>query len=394
MNILFVANRFPYPPYRGDKLKIFNLAKRLAADNNLFLITFIQDKKDYEYVGELEKIFKKIELVYLPKYLSVLKCGMKMLSSKPFQIIYFESAEFRQKLKQYLNENEIDVIHTQHLRMSQYTENLTGYKRILDLPDAYSLYWERRTKMKSGLFKKLFHKVEFKKVLKYEEIIKKFDLNLVCSEEDKEFLIDKHKISYIDILPNGVDLSSFRNDSHDYSNLDRIIFTGNMDYFPNIDAVQYFVKEIFPSVREKYPAIKFYIVGQKPVEAVKNLASENVIVTGFVEDLGAEYKKSSIAVSPIRFGAGTMNKVLEPMAMGIPVVCTEIGFKGLGVKSGEGVLLGKTKEEFTQHILNLLSSKELREKTGRMGTKVIYENYDWDIIAKKLLNYFSSVYNS
>jgi polysaccharide biosynthesis protein PslH len=394
LNILFVANRFPYPPYRGDKLKIFNLAKRLAADNNLFLITFIQDKKDYEYVGELEKIFKKIELVYLPKYLSVLKCGMKMLSSKPFQIIYFESAEFRQKLKQYLNENEIDIIHTQHLRMSQYTENLTGYKRILDLPDAYSLYWERRTKMKSGLFKKLFHKVEFKKVLKYEEIIKKFDLNLVCSEEDKDFLIDKHKISYIDILPNGVDLSSFRNDSHDYNNLDRIIFTGNMDYFPNIDAVQYFVKEIFPSVREKYPAIKFYIVGQKPVEAVKNLASENVIVTGFVEDLGAEYKKSSIAVSPIRFGAGTMNKVLEPMAMGIPVVCTEIGFKGLGVKSGEGVLLGKTKEEFTQHILNLLSSKELREKTGRMGTKVIYENYDWDIIAKKLLNYFSSVYNS
>lgn len=394
MNILFVANRFPYPPYRGDKLKIFNLAKRLAADNNLFLITFIQDKKDYEYVGELEKIFKKIELVYLPKYLSVLKCGIKMLSSKPFQIIYFESAEFRQKLKQYLNENEIDVIHTQHLRMSQYTENLTGYKRILDLPDAYSLYWERRTKMKSGLFKKLFHKVEFKKVLKYEEIIKKFDLNLVCSEEDKDFLIDKHKISYIDILPNGVDLSSFRNDSHDYSNLDRIIFTGNMDYFPNIDAVQYFVKEIFPSVREIYPAVKFYIVGQKPVEAVKNLASENVIVTGFVEDLGAEYKKSAIAVSPIRFGAGTMNKVLEPMAMGIPVVCTEIGFKGLGVKSGEGVLLGKTKEEFTQHILNLLSSKELREKTGRMGTKVIYENYDWDIIAKKLLNYFSSVYNS
>lgn len=394
MNILFVANRFPYPPYRGDKLKIFNLAKRLAADNNLYLITFIQDKKDYQYIGELEKIFKKIELVYLPKYLSVLKCGIKIFSSKPFQIIYFESSEFRDKLMSFLSENKVDVIHTQHLRMSQYTSGLKDYKKILDLPDAYSLYWERRTKMKSSFLKKIFHKVEFKKVLKYEETIKRFDLNLVCSEEDKEFLIDKHKISYIDILPNGVDLSSFRNDSHDYSIENRIIFTGNMDYFPNIDAVQYFVKEILPSVREKYPSIKFYIVGQKPVEAVKNLASDNVIVTGFVEDLGAEYIKSTIAVSPIRFGAGTMNKVLEPMAMGIPVVCTEIGFKGLGVKSGEGVLLGKTKEEFTQHILNLLSSRELRETTGKMGRKVIYENYDWDIIAKKLFNYFSSVMNS
>jgi polysaccharide biosynthesis protein PslH len=391
LNILFVANRFPYPPYRGDKLKIYNLARRLSENNNLFLITFIQDKNDYQYVGELEKIFKKVELVYLPKYLSVLKCGLKILSKKPFQILYFESSEFRNKLGEFLKNNSFDVIHTQHLRMSQYTHDLSDYKRILDLPDAYSLYWERRTKLKSGLLKKAFHKIEYNKVLVYEEIIKKFDLNLVCSDEDKQFLIEKHKINYIEILPNGVDLTAFRSDTHDYTLNSRIIFTGNMDYFPNIDAVEYFVKDIFPDVVSKFPDVKFYIVGQKPVDAVKRLASDNIIVTGFVENLSDEYKKSSFAISPIRFGAGTMNKVLEPMAMGIPVVSTEIGFKGLGIKSGEGVLLGKNKEEFTKHILDLLSYMELRKQVGEKGKKVIYENYDWDIISKKLEDYFKSV---
>lgn len=393
MNILFIANRFPYPPYRGDKLKIYNLAKRLSHKHNLYLLTFIQDKKDYGYISELKKIFKEVEVVYLPKYLSVLKCGIKMFSSKPFQIVYFESNQFRELLRRFLADFEIDVIHTQHLRMSQYTSGLKDYKRILDLPDAYSLYWERRMNHKSSFVKEIFHKVEYKKVLKFEEVIKDFDLNLVCSDEDKQFLIDKHKIDYIDILPNGVDLTAFRSDNHDYDIEDRIIFTGNMDYFPNIDAVNYFVKEIFPEILKKHPGVKFYIVGQKPVDSVKKLQRENVIVTGFVEDLGIEYRKSSIAVSPIRFGAGTMNKVLEPMAMGIPVVSTEIGFKGLGIESGHGVLLGSNKDEFIKHIIELLSSNELRKTVGERGKKIIYDKYDWDIIAKKLESYFMAILN-
>jgi sugar transferase (PEP-CTERM/EpsH1 system associated) len=388
LNILFVSNRFPYPPYRGDKLKIYNLAKRLSEKHNLFLITFIQDKGDYKYAGELKKIFKEVELIYLPKYLSILKCGLKIFSSKPYQIIYFESSRFKKRMNEFLNQRQIDVIHTQHLRMSQYTYHLKKFKRILDLPDAYSLYWKRRTEMNSNIITNLFHKIEYKKVLKYEEIIKSYDLNLVCSEEDRDFLLVKHNINYIDILPNGVDLSAFKSQGHDYDIENRIIFTGNMDYFPNIKAVQYFVTEILPVVKQKFQKVKFYIVGQKPVEQVLSLKSDDVVVTGFVEDLSAEYSKSTIAVSPIQYGAGTLNKVLEPMAMGIPVVSTEIGFKGLGISSGQGVLLASDKDEVANHVISLLSSKELRRQTGEKGKKVIYENFDWDKIALKLEKFF------
>ncbi len=388
MNILFVANRFPYPPYRGDKLKIFNLAKRLSKKHDLFLLTFVQDKKDYNHVNELSKYFKKIELIYLPKYKSVLKCAMKIFSGKPYQIIYFGSKKFGKMYDSFISNNHVDVVHTQHLRMSQYTYKSKDIKRVLDLPDAYSLYWKRRALLKRNVFLKMFDRIEYNKVIKYEDIINEFDLNLVCSNEDKEFLENYHKYCNIGILPNGVDLDSFGDQNHDYSISDRIIFTGNMDYAPNVDAVVYFAKEIFPCVLNTLKGVKFYIVGQKPVRKVLNLQSDNVIVTGFAENLAQEYNKSSIAVSPVRIGAGTLNKVLEPMAMGIPVVSTQVGFKGLGIKSGDGVVLANNTEEFSDEVIKLLKDRNYRENVGLKGKKAIYENFSWDMISIMLENHF------
>ncbi|MDQ3021724.1 MAG: glycosyltransferase [Bacteroidota bacterium] len=388
MNILFVANRFPYPPYRGDKLKIFNLAKQLSKRHNLFLITFIQDKNDYKYINELKNYFDEIRVVYLPKYKSILNCLFNFFSSSPLQIKYFQTGEFQEMLNRFINENNIDVIHTQHLRMSQYTYNLPGIKRILDLPDAYSLYWERRSKLKCHFLKKIFDRFEYKKVLKYEEIIKHFDMTLVCSEEDKTILKKKHESNKIRILPNGVDLSTFHSHTHDYGIDNKIIFTGNMDYYPNVDAAVYFVKEIFPHIADKFPNVKFYISGQNPVKKILELQSEKVIVTGFVESIADEYRNSSIAVSPIRVGAGTLNKVLEPIAMGVPVVSTPIGFEGLGIQSGEGVILAKDKKEFIDSLSELLANSEYRKKVGELGKIIAGENFGWNKIAQQLEKYF------
>lgn len=393
MNILFIANRFPYPPYRGDKLKIFNIAKRLCDKHKLFLITFIQDKNDIQYVSVLKNYFVDVKYVYLPKYRSTLKCAFKILSSKPFQIIYFESKELKDLVNDFVNKNQIDVIHTQHLRMAQYSFDLVNKPRILDLPDAYSLYWKRRKNLKRNLIKRLFDHIEFKKVMKYEDIIRKYDLNLVCSEEDKIFLNEFHNFDRIAILPNGVDLTEFNKLTHDYQIDNEIIFTGNMDYEPNVDAVEYFVKEIFPIVLIKKPDVIFNIVGQKPVSRVRNLSADNVVIKGFVDNIAQEYNNSAIAVSPVRIGAGTLNKVLEPMAMGVPVVSTSVGFKGLGIKSGEGAILADDKNDFAGEIIKLLNNKNLRESIGKTGKKVIEDKFSWDSICDLLDKYFHDLYN-
>jgi sugar transferase (PEP-CTERM/EpsH1 system associated) len=388
LKILFVANRFPYPPFRGDKLKIYNLARLLSEHHELHLATFVQNRRELRHMDALRKYFKTVNVVYLPKALSVLKCLLNLFSGKPYQIIYFRSKRMHTLIGRLLRDIDIDVIHTQHLRMAQYTAFVASHPRILDLPDAYSLYWARRSKLSGNPIMKWFNQFEYGKVVRYEEIISKFDLNLVCSVEDQEFLAAEHGCTNIRVLPNGVDLDGFKSHRHDYSINNKIIFTGNMDYFPNIDAAVFFVRKLLPAIREKHPNVQVFIAGQRPVKKVRALASTNVHVTGFVEDLARLYNDCALAVSPIRYGAGTLNKVLEPMALGVPVVSSEVGFRGLGISSGEGAILAESKERFVEAVCSLLDNPSLRMRVGTRGRQIVFERFGWKVVAALLDRYF------
>jgi sugar transferase (PEP-CTERM/EpsH1 system associated) len=392
MKLLFLANRVPYPPYRGDKLKIFNLARRLAGQHELHLLTFAQTPQDLTYKTELEKIFKEVHLVYLPKWKSAANCIPALWSDIPFQVHYFQSEAMYEKLGEVLGQHAFDAIHVQHIRMSPYLSHRKDLSRILDLPDAFSLYWERRKKVKRGALRAIFENMEQRRLLKWErESLGKYDLALTCSAEDLGYLEKTHHLDNLRLLPNGVDLQTFKAGGHDYSPNKTILFTGNMDYAPNIDAVVYFSQTILPLIRQKLPGAHFVIAGQRPVKKVSELACEYITVTGFVKDLAEMYNSASIVVAPLRFGAGTQNKVLEAMAMGIPVVCSNIGFGGLGIQSGEGAIMQTEPEAFAKSVMDILSSAELRKHVGQAGMQVVKTRFDWDIIAKQLEGYFAEV---
>ena len=391
MKILFLANRVPYPPYRGDKLKIFNLARRLKDRHELHLLTFAQTPEDLSYKAELEKIFKEVRFIYLPKWKSALNCLQGVWNSKPLQVLYFQSGEMQQQLDSLIATHKYDAVHVQHLRMSPYLAKRKDLPRILDLPDAFSLYWERRKLVKRGLLTTMFENLEQGRVLKYEAILKEYNLALACSAEDITYLEKTHHTNNLRLLPNGVDLETFAPRDHDYAHNATILFTGNMDYAPNVDAVGYFAEAILPLIRLKCPTVKFIIAGQRPVPKVMALASDHVIVTGFVKDLAATYNSASVVVAPLRFGAGTQNKVLEAMAMGVPVVCSNIGFGGLGIKSGEGAIMQTAPTAFANSVIELLWDEGMRRKVGEAGMKVIKTRYDWDIIAGTLEGYFREI---
>jgi glycosyltransferase involved in cell wall biosynthesis len=241
---------------------------------------------------------------------------------------------------------------------------------------------------------KIFGSIECKRLLKYEQVMKSYNLSLVCSLEDKEYLIAKHGIENIALLPNGVDLDTFRVGSHDYSHNHTILFTGNMDYAPNVDAVGYFVNDILPIIKQRHPEVKFVIAGQRPVPKVQALASDNIIITGFVKDLAAVYNSASVVVAPLRFGAGTQNKVLEAMAMGVPVVCSNVGFKGLGINSGDGAIMQTDAVAFAETVIKLLDSADSRRDVGTKGVNVIQSSFGWDGIARQLEKYLEQVSKS
>lgn len=289
-----------------------------------------------------------------------------------------------------MEQHQFDAIHVQHLRMSQYFENGVPPNAILDLPDAFSLYWKRRMDAAKTPMDRWFRKLEFRRLLAYEKkMLPLFNRSLVCSTEDQNYLRDQG-INNVEVLPNGVNISSFSPKGAESIVRNRILFTGNMDYAPNVDAVQYFVHDILPLVVEKHPQVQFIIAGQRPVKSVLDLASDRVKITGFIEDLSEEYAKAHVVVSPLRIGAGTQNKVLEALAMNQAVVCSKVGFEGLGIPNKQGILMGEDALSFANAVNAILDTEELRNQMGTMGGNHVRQTFAWNAIAQQLLYYFNN----
>jgi sugar transferase (PEP-CTERM/EpsH1 system associated) len=390
LKLLFVANRIPFPPYRGDKLKIFNLAKQLGKAHRLKLISFYQHPSEKKYQKNLEEHFDEVVLIYQPKSKSVLECIKAIPQKMPFQIAFFRNANFQKALDKMLDQNDFDAIHTQHLRMSQYTQHL-NVPVVLDLPDAYSMYWERRKQLKRSWYNRFFDFFESRRVIQYEKVVEQYPLSLLCSVEDLKHMKKTHPNARFGLLRNGVDLDTFRFANHDYDHNHTLLFTGNMDYAPNVDGVVHFVKNLLPKIREQYPKVVFKIVGQRPVKTVLDLQKDGIEVTGFVEDLSVAYNEASILVAPLRFGAGTQNKVIESMAMGLPVVCTHIGFEGLEIESGQGAIKTESDEDFIHQVIKLLEDPELRQKVGLAGRDKAINSYGWKAQSNQLEQYFEQI---
>lgn len=390
MKILFITSRIPYPLFRGDKLRVYNLIRNLSKSNEIILLTFVENKSEYELQNELAKYCTRIELIYLPVWKSVINSVLGFFSKLPIQVKYYNSKKMNTLVQNVIQEEKPDLIHTHLIRMAPYTFDIDHQKKVIDLTDAVSLYLKRFQKLTKNPFLKLFLLIEKNRMYKYEKIIQKYDRAFVCSEIDKEYLLSRNPKLKINLVYNGIELENYKTKKH-IKRLNSIIFTGNMSYYPNSDAVEYFVKEIFPQILLKVPSAKFYIVGQNPSSKIIKMKSQNIIVTGFVKDICSEYLKSDIAVSPIRYGAGTLTKILESTSLGIPVIATPIGSLGLNLQHNKEILIANSKEEFADYVVKLLNSKKERERIGNNGKKKVRDLYGLGKITNDLNKIYSQL---
>jgi len=384
MRILFLTSRIPYPPYRGDKLRAWNLIKYLGTRHEITLLSFIQDRSEISFVSALQPYCARVEVVYLPSWRSVFNCLVGIFTSLPLQVSYFRSKRMSRALESLLQEVNPDIIHTHLIRMAQYTHSLDNNGHVLDLTDAISLYLRRlRDGSKNRLVRLAAH-FELSRMVEYERLIPEYDRAVVCSPIDRQFLLQHIPEARIDLVPNGIDLDFFSIEGDLQPDPYRIVFAGNMSYFPNTDGAVFLIEEIFPHIKKSVPEAKIYIVGQNPPRRIKALAREDVVVTGFVSDIRSAYLRGSVAVSPIRFGAGTPNKVLEPLALGIPVVSTAIGVEGLDLQAGKEIFIASSPEEFAGHVIRLLTDSELRKEVGRAARSAVMKQYDIKTTAQEL----------
>ena len=395
MKILIITTKVPYPPHRGDKLKIYNIARLLSKSNKVKIITFYRNNYELEELKMAKEKGFDIEGIELPFYKSVINLQKILHTNLPFQVAAFYSKKMFERIKKLTRDEHFDVAYFHLLVTAQYFDAVNNKTlKVIDFTDAISLYLSRYLELINNFFKKIIYKIELKRTLQYETIANNFNTLFVCSNADKQFLLKRNINTNIKLLLNGVDIESF-NYIQTEPDPNRIIFVGNMEYFPNIDAVLYFSKEILPIVLRKNPLVKFFIIGKGISKEIIALQNNNTIVKGFVEDLRKEYLISKVNVAPLRLGAGFPNKIIESLILGVPTVASNISVEGLPDELKEFVLTANDPEQFAEKILFLLEDNRLKLKLVNEGIEKIKQNLSWENIVNCFEDYlFTQLYRN
>ena len=404
MNILFVV---PYAP-NLIRTRPYNLIRGLRQRGNLVtLVTLWENSKELESLRQLTQEGIKVVYARLTKARSAWNAFQALPSSIPIQAVYCWQPSLLRLLDSEIQNQHFDVIHVEHLRgaryglwlKSRFTQSNARPAVIWDSVDCISYLFDQAAQSSASLFGRFVTRLELARTRHYEGwAVKQFDQVLVTSPIDKnalERLAANHNsrqestrvdTSSIQVLPNGVDLDFFSPTNYS-GEPDTLVFSGKMSYHANVTAASYLVNDIMPLVWSKRPSVRVLIVGKDPSLAIRELATRNperVIVTGTVSDIRPSLARAAIAVSPVKYGAGIQNKVLEAMAMAIPVVATAQAVSALQVQAGEHLLVAASPEAFAQTVLNALANPELQHRIGQAGRRYVEQHHNWKDISGQL----------
>lgn len=381
MKILVLTSRIPYPLEKGDKLRIYHQLRFLSKKHEIILCCLTDSKIHPEAKVKLKEVCSELHLFPLNKLKILGRLTFSLLSSKPFQVNYFFQKKIQNQIHEIIERSKPDHIFCQLIRTAEYVKNTYEIPKSLDYMDALSKGTQRRIKTEKFIRKALF-KEEHKRLSKYENLIfDYFDGHCIISEQDRNFI--KHpKKKNIEIISNGIDNEFFKPETT-HKKYD-LVFTGNMNYPPNSDGAIYIVKKIMPIVWKTHPNVNLIIAGVNDNPKVKALASVNVKITGWMDDIRSAYNESKIFVAPMLIGTGLQNKLLEAMSMGLPCITSTLANNALNAKENQEVLIGQNAEDYAEKIIFLLQSEEKSKELGEQGKLFVHQNYNWESSAEKL----------
>jgi glycosyltransferase involved in cell wall biosynthesis len=394
-----IAYIVPYVPNRV-RTRPYNLISQLASlghEVDVFTVGAGHVDRD-----DAESLRARCSMVYFyeqPVWRSLLNSAMAVPTGVPLQSVYSLQADLMKHLKGiFQNGNgssSYDVIHVEHLRGSEYGRILkSNYPRlpvIWDSVDCISHLFRQAAGQSSSLFGRMISRLELERTQKAESrLITLFDHVLVTSSVDQKELmstLEKGEApAQISVLSNGVDQDHFKRNPDVRQEPDTLVFSGKMSYHANISMVKYLVYEIMPLVWRHRPHVRLFVVGKDPSAEVKRMMENPLIhITGTVGDIRPYLWKSMVAVAPLVYGAGIQNKILEAMAVGLPVVTTSKALLSLGVRPGREVLIGDTPAKFSESVLKLLENPGMGCEMGEAGRAFVQENHDWRKIAEELV---------
>ena len=375
MKIFVLLPRIPYPLEKGDKLRAFNQIKQLAKHNEIILCALNDNAKvnEQDAFRALQPYCQSINFIKITKPQILLGLIRAFFKGLPMQCGYFYNRKAAKKNNTLISKHKPDMLFCQLLRTAEYIRH-KDIPKTIDYQDIFSYGMKRRADVASFVTRPIYN-MEYRRLARYEAaIFDDFDVRTIISEPDRA-LFPHEKRDEILIVPNGVDHDYFKPQERERKY--DLVFTGNMSYAPNVNAVEYLANEILPIVWKTLPDAKMYIAGATPDPRVKKCANERIIVSGWLDDIRTAYAESRVFIAPMRIGTGLQNKLLEAMSMRLPAITSPLANASLGAKPDEEILVGSNAEEMAQHIITLLTDKEKAAQIAQAGFDFTNRVYDW-----------------
>jgi len=385
VRILFVVKEFPHSKVIGGPIIIYNRVKLLSEKHDVSLVAFAADEKGYseEQRESVSMYCDDMRILPPPPGWSKLQKAKQFLFSKVPPYFWFcRSEEMFEQIADMTGESDYDVVISEYSMVAQYLYRnpaLDGIKRVMSEHECYYLARRKVFKMercnKEGLTA-LFY---MKGLKRFEfDMYADADRVLTLTPEGRDEMLAIRGDIDISVVPHGVDVDSFK-PVEKPAGPPTVMFLGNYPHDPNRDAVMFFAEKAWPSIKKEVPAAKFLVVGRGPTPDMLELAKsdDSIEITGQVDDVRPYFARSDVFVCPVRMGGGFRGKVLEAMAMGLPVVSTSLGAEGIPARDDENMLLAESGEALAEATVKVLKDNELASRLGKAGRDLVVRDYSW-----------------
>lgn len=381
MRILYLAHRIPFPPDKGDKIRGWHFLVRLARRHTVDIACLADDPADLapDRIEALKSVCDRVKVVYRPRKRALLGALGAIPRGIAMSLPFFGDGRLQRTVDKWMSTRVYGAAIAHSAPMAQYVRARRGLVRIADFCDVDSEKWRQYSTM-SSFPKSVVFQREASRLRAWEtEVARTWDSVVLATHPEAALFRGFCKEGRVEVVPNGVDAEYFAPRAGAAPAGDIVVFTGAMDYFPNVEGVEWFAKEIWPLVRRERPGARFVIVGPRPAERVRALdGKDGIEVRGRIPDVRDALAEAAVAVAPLRIARGIQNKVLEAMAFGLPAVSTTAAFEGIEARPGRDLIIADDASRFAASVVALFGDPALRARIGESARRAVVASHSWD----------------
>lgn len=399
MDILFLTPYLPCPPRSGGPRRLNGLISGLSRDHTVSVLSLVEPGDDHaEAIAATGAYCDEVVCVANKQYgrrgvPNARKRQLQLrsiLSPYSYERFLFHRPEIQTALDGMAARRRYDVVNVEFSLMANYRLPRSSLLVLDEHNIEYDILY-RTYQAETRRVRRLYSYVNFLKLRREERAAwRGFDGCILTSVRDQKILQQSLPTLPTAVVPNAVDTASFRPGPAPLEPR-TILFFGAMDYYPNIDGVLFFLREVFPRLKPRYPGLRLQIVGQAPPEAVRRWAGDDITVTGFVDDVQAYIRRAGLVIAPLRIGGGTRLKIVEAMAMGKAIVSTTIGAEGIDVVDGQNILLADRSDRFATQVGRVLEDPMLAQRLGADARHLAETRYDWRASVEALERFYQQL---